>query len=231
MTVGMHSLLSRSLTTCRPKNPLPPVTTTRLPLNIGVHHHVHKRMELHCGFPAKKAAGFAGIALQYVNFGGAVESWVNGYVVAPIQPGAGKGAGYKFFDRMRFAGCQHVVIAGILLDHSPHVFNIFLSKSPLAFCVQISQREHLLVAAPDSPNCFCNLSRNEFLATARAFVIKQDAARNVHTVAFAVIYCIPVRSRFCCAVWAAWMKNCFFALRGRGTAKHLAAASLIESRG
>ena len=40
---------------------------------------------------------------------------------------------------MRFAGCNHIIVRFVLLQHQPHGFDVFLGIPPITLGVQVAQ--------------------------------------------------------------------------------------------
>src|SRR5262245_53687662 len=132
---------------------------------------------------------------------------------------------------MRFAGCEHEVVAFAELHNSPHPFDVLRRVSPIAFRVKVAEKQFLLHAVFDGSNCARNFPTDESLAAPWAFVIKHDAVAGTQTVALPIIYGCPIRKDLGYTVRTARPKRCFFVLRYLlGLSEHLAAGCLKKTR-
>ena len=103
-----------------------------------------------------------------------------------------KGLFHKLPHRVRFSRRQHVIIGFILLQHAPHAFDVVLGVTPVAFGVEVAQKEALLRATVNRRHGGRNLARHKGTAPAGRLVIEQNAIGQVHAVGFAVIDQNPV---------------------------------------
>src|SRR5436190_571073 len=113
---------------------------------------------------------------------------------------------------MCLTSSDHVIRRFLLLQHQPHGFHVFLRVAPVAFGIQVSQVEFLLLPGLDAGDSARDLSRHESLATARAFVIEENATAGEHVVRLAVVYRGPVGINFRDSIRATRMKWCSLSL-------------------
>ena len=145
------------------------------------------------GLPAEFGFGFAVIADEKVDLGGAEQAFVEFHVVAPVEPEAAEGGVEEFADRVRLVRGEHVVVGLILLEHAPHAFHVFLRVAPVAFRIEIAKIEFLLQAGFDARGSDGDLARDERLAAAGGLVVEENAAAREKIVGFAVIHRQPMR--------------------------------------
>ncbi|MNE60455.1 hypothetical protein D3C80_1555990 [compost metagenome] len=73
-------------------------------------------------------------------------------------------------------GCQHEGIRLLSLQHTPHAFDIFFGKAPVAFGIHVTQFQHVQFAQFNFGNGVSNFTGNKLTATQRRLMVKQNAA-------------------------------------------------------
>ncbi len=140
-----------------------------------------------------------------------------------------EGRFHKLAHGMGFAGCEHKVVAFIVLKDSPHAFDIFGRVTPVALRIEVAEKQFILQIVFDGGNGARNFARDESFAAPRALVVEQDAVTRVKAVALAIIHRRPERKNFCDAVRAARPEGRFLGLRHLlCLAEHFAAGGLIK---
>src|SRR5262245_41512573 len=99
--------------------------------------------------------------------------------------------------RMGLSRSQNIIVRLWLLHYPPHTFDEIARVSPIAACIQISQKELFLQTQMDRSNGAGDFSCYKCLCPARTFVIEQDSIRGVYPVGFAIIYGNPVGVELC----------------------------------
>src|ERR1051326_350247 len=132
---------------------------------------------------------------------------------------------------MRLAGGENKIVAGILLQHLPHSVDVFRGVTPIAFCVEVAEKQFLLQSVLDGGDGPGNFAGNKGLAAPRTFVVEQDGGTGVKSVAFTVVYGCPVGKNFRDTVGTARPEWCPLCLRDfLYFAIHLAARGLVKTR-
>ena len=93
----------------------------------------------------------------------------------------------KFANGVSFASADDKIISGILLKHKPHSANIIASEAPISAGIEVAQAKFGLETKFDFSYCIGNFAGYEFKASARRFVIEEDARASEEAVAFAVV--------------------------------------------
>ena len=93
----------------------------------------------------------------------------------------------KFANGVSFASADDKIISGILLKHKPHGANIIASEAPISARIKVAQAEFRLESEFDLSDCIGNFAGYELKASARRFVIEEDARASEEVVAFAVV--------------------------------------------
>src|SRR5437870_12258786 len=117
-TTGSTPRARKASTTKEPRNPAPPVTTTRLPgqnsamlglaavavpREIGVDHEPDEVDEPDLRHPAQLVPGLGGVAQQEVDFRGTPERGVDHDVLAPVEPRVREGQLHQLLHGVRLA--------------------------------------------------------------------------------------------------------------------------------
>lgn len=173
-------------------------------LQVVFDHHTDEFVKGDTGTPAELLMGFGGIADQIIDFGGAEETWVGFDVAFPVVDAcAGEGGDDEVTDAMGDAGSDDEVVGSVLLEHEPHSFYVVAGEAPIAFGIQIAEDEFVLLAEFDTGDGVRNLAGDEFVASARRFMVKEDAGTGEEVVAFTEVDGDPVAVKFGDAVRAA----------------------------
>src|SRR5581483_7078026 len=106
-------------------------------------------------------------------------------------------------DAVGDAGSDDEVFGGVLLEHEPHGFYVVAGEAPIAFGVEVAEDEFVLLTEFDTGDGVRNLAGDEFVASARGFVIEEDARTGEEVIAFTEIDGDPVAVKFGDAVRAA----------------------------
>src|SRR4051794_23298323 len=137
---------------CRPTNPLAPVTRTRTPLSrprlqpleVRVDHQLHELAEVHRPFPAELPSRFGGIADQYVYLRGPDERGVDVDVALPVESHVREGDLAELLHAVVLVRSDDVVFGRVGLEHPPHRVDVVGRIPPVAFRLQVPEREPLL---------------------------------------------------------------------------------------
>ena len=112
------------------------------------------------------------------------------------------------------AGGDDEVIGLILLQHHPLHTHVVFGVAPVAQGVNVAHVQAVLQAQADVGQAPGDFAGDEGFATARAFVVEQDAVAGIHAVGFAVVDGDPVGVELGHGVGAARVEGCGFFLRG-----------------
>src|SRR5213594_1448502 len=235
-------------TTNEPRNPAPPVTTTRWScqklmmsgslildcgdlagqavfegLHVGLDHDLHQLLELHLRLPSQPPLRLARVPHQDVDFGRAKVALVELDIPPPVEPHQTEGLLAELLDGMCLARRDDVVIGTVLLEDEPHGFGILGRVAPVTLGLEIAEIDLLLQARLDVGDRPADLARHEGLATPRRLVVEQDAVGGEQAVALPVIHRRPEGKDFRHAVRAARVERGRLALRDLDDlAEHLA---------
>ena len=106
---------------------------------IGIDHEFDQIVEFCLGSPAEFLLGFARVADEEIDFGGAVVAGVGFDIFAPVEPGVAEGGFEEFADAVGFAGGDDVIVRFVLLEHEPHGFDVFFGVAPVAFGIEVAE--------------------------------------------------------------------------------------------
>ena len=203
-----------------------------MPGQVGLDHlgdHVGKAGG--CG-PAEFLLGLGGVAEQDVDFGGAHVAWIDPDLVGVVEADMLEGEAAEVADAGGDAGCDHVVVGVLLLQHEVHGLDVVAGVAPVAGAVEVAEREVVGQAQLDAGGAVGDLAGDELDAAEGTFVVEQDAAACVEAEALAVIDRHPVGIELGDAVGAAWVEGGALVLAGfLALAEHLAAADLVGAGG
>ena len=133
---------------------------------------------------------------------------------------------------MHFAGRNHIIVRGFLLQHQPHRPDIIRSIPPVAAGIDIAHIEALLQSAVNPRRRHRDLARHEGLAPPRRLVIEQYPVAGVKIIRFPVILRDPEAVQFRNRIRTARMKRSLFRLRHfRDFSVKLRSRRLIEAGG
>ena len=113
----------------------------------------------------------------------------------------------KFADRVGFAGGNNKIARLGVLQHHPHGFDVVAGETPVAFGVEISEKEFVLQAQLDAGERAGDLASDEGFAAARRFVVEQNAVGDVQVVGFAIVDGLPVGRHFGDGIGAAGIEG------------------------
>jgi len=131
---------------------------------------------------------------------------------------------------MLAAGGDHEVLRLVLLQHQPLHLHVVARMAPVAQRIQIAKIKLGFQALGDIAQGARDLACDEGLATARRFVVEQDAAGTEDVVTFAVVHRDPVRVELGHAIRAARVERRLFDLRdGLYLAEHFRGRRLVEA--
>ena len=78
------------------------------------------------------------------------------------------------------------------MQHSIHPVHVVPGVTPVAFCFHVTQFQHIELAEFYFCEAVGDFSRDKCFATARGFVIEQDAVAGMQAIGFAVVLHDPV---------------------------------------
>src|SRR5271154_5040373 len=107
-------------------------------------------------------------------------------------PNLGKSQLDKLPHRMRLAGRQHVVAWLWLLQNDPHPFDEIARVSPIAFRVQVSQVQAVLLGKCNGGDRTGYLARYKGFSPTRTFVVEENPIRGVKAVGLTIVDGDPV---------------------------------------
>jgi hypothetical protein len=174
------------------------------------------------GHPAEFLFGFGGVAQQGFDFGGAE--------VAGVDADDGFGhSNSHFVDALAFPAQLHAQLCGgpfnelahavlhaggndkvfglVLLQHHPLHAHIVFGVAPVAQGVDVAHVQALFQALADVGQAAGDFAGDKGFATARAFVVEQDAVAGIHAIGLAVVDRDPVGVELGHGVGAAWVKG------------------------
>ncbi len=111
--------------------------------------------------------GFAVVAQEEVDFGGAEVAGVDLDVLLPVELQVLAAVVEEVANRMRFAGRQDVVVRLVLLEHHPHSLDVILGVTPVTLGVEVAEVELVLQAELDPGQGSGDFAGHERLAAAR----------------------------------------------------------------
>src|SRR6266480_3406032 len=114
--------------------------------HVGIHHNGDQVAKPDSRLPAEFCARFAWVRYEYVHFQRTEVSFGHLHVTLPIQTRISKCFLDEFTNRVGFAGADHEIIRGILLQDLPHRFHILGRVAPVAGRIKISQVERIFTA-------------------------------------------------------------------------------------
>src|SRR5882724_491316 len=176
---------------------------------VAGHHFLDQLGERGFRFPAELLTRLAGVADQFIDFGGAEILGIDpnhglagfavdaGFVDAFAAP-FDAAADFRerdldeFAHRAGLAGRQHEVVGRVGLQYPVHALDVIPGVSPVASRSEVSEIKRLLETGLDAGDAARDLAGHEGLTTDRAFMIKQDAIRGEHAVSLAVVHCDPI---------------------------------------
>src|SRR5262249_25790551 len=118
----------------------------------------------------------------------------------------------------------------LLLEHHPDCFDVITRKSPITLCIEIAEKQFVLLSELDSSQRLRDLARDKSFSAPGRLVIEQDPIACEETIPFSVIRRHPVRVDFRRRIRASWLEGRVFALGRRRTSKHFTARRVIKAR-
>src|SRR6266581_7299017 len=197
---------------------------------VAGHHFPDELGERGFRFPAEFPTRLAGVADQFIDFGGAEILGIDpNHGLAGFAVDAGfldalavpfdAAADFRerdldeFAHRAGLAGRQHEVVGRVGLQYPVHALNVIPGVSPVASRPEVSEIERLLKTGLDAGDAARDLACHEGLAADRAFMIEQDAIGGEHAVGLAAVHGDPVAIKFCHRVGRARIERRGFPLR------------------
>ncbi len=108
---------------------------------------------------------------------------------------------------MGLPGADHVVVWLFLLKHQPHGANVIGCIPPIATRIQVTQKELLLNSVFDARNRAGDLASDKSLAAARRFMVEENPARRMDSIALAIVHGNVVPKDLGAGIRAARMKG------------------------
>src|SRR5580704_254486 len=212
-----------------PTIPLCPATKTVLPFSsngvlaigdlspgdreIARHHLPDEFGEGRFRLPAEHPARLAGVADQFIDFGGAKIYGIDAYqrlfrlridagllnaLAAPDDAAAdfGKREFDEFAHRAGLAGRQHEIVRRLRLQDLVHALDVIPGVAPVASRLEVSEIERVFQTGLNPGDAAGDLARDKGFAPDRAFMIEQNAVAGEHPVGLAVIDRDPVAVEF-----------------------------------
>src|SRR5690606_3824143 len=103
-----------------------------------------------------------------------------------------KGHPHKIPHCRRHTGGNDEVFRLVLLEDEPHSFNVVLSMTPVALCIQVSEIKLILESKGDAGHSPGNFAGHEGLAPEGGLVVKEDPIAGIHAISLPVIHGNPV---------------------------------------
>mmetsp|Transcript_6067 Transcript_6067/g.5347 ORF Transcript_6067/g.5347 Transcript_6067/m.5347 type:complete len:233 (-) Transcript_6067:143-841(-) len=142
----------------------------------------------------------------------------------------GKGNVAELLHRVSLTRGNNIVLRDIALEHEPHALNIVACMSPIAGGVEVAKAHAILLASFNGCHSTGDLASHKGLATARAFVIEEDAIHSKHVVSLAVVHDTPVGHQLGARIGRARVKGgCFALLRLLNLAVKFGSRCLVKS--
>ena len=180
--------------------------------------------------PAELALRLARVAEEQVHLGRAEVLRVHLDEVLPVEADAAEGLLAELPDGVRLAGGDHVVPGLVALQHPPHGLDVVLRVAPVPLRVQVPEPQLLLPPLLDRRHAHRDLPGHEVLSAAGGLVVEEDAVRDVHPVALAVVHGHPVAVDLGDRVGRAGMEGRSLRLGGLlHQPEHLRAARLVDA--
>jgi hypothetical protein len=83
--------------------------------------------------------------------------------------------GEEFFNGVRFACRDDVIIWLILLQHHPHCTHVVTCVTPVTLCIKVAHDQFFFNTQLDASSSVGNLASHELKSTTWAFMIEQNA--------------------------------------------------------
>lgn len=161
------------------------------------------------GFPSKFLFGFGGVAEKEIHFGGAEVFFVDAddgffrlFVDAdffesfafPLEVNAQKFGAFfdKFSYAVGFSRGKNEILGRLLLEHSPHSFDVVLGIAPVTFGIEVSEIETVVFAGHDARKPAGDFFGNKRFSASGGFMVKENAVARIHIVTFSIVDGNPV---------------------------------------
>ena len=178
------------------------------------HHHLHEFGERHLRLPAQLLTGLGGVTDEKVDLGRTEELGILPHVLVPVgDSDFGEGALDEFFDGVRLARCDHVIVGLVLLEHEPHRLHVVAGVTPIALGVEVAHDHLVLKPQLDAGRRVGDLARDELDATTRTLVIEENARAGVEAVALAIVDGDVMSEHLGASVGRTWMERRHLGLR------------------
>src|SRR5262245_24189975 len=99
---------------------------------------------------------------------------------------------YELTHRVRFPGCEHVVVRLLLLHYHPHARDVVARVPPVPPGIEITEIEPILQTVMNCGHRAGDLAGHEGFPADWTFVVEQNPIRGMHPVGFAVIHGDPI---------------------------------------
>ena len=147
-----------------------------------------------------------------------------------IEPGPGEGHFQKLLHRVGLPGRHHIIVRLVLLEHPPHRLHVLGRVPPVPLRLQVSEIHLVLQASLDPGHGPGDFAGHKRFSPPRTFVVEENPARGVQTVALAVVHRDPVRIDLGGGIGTARVKRSGFILGHRlDQAVHLGAGGLVKT--
>ena len=171
--------------------------------HIGVDHHLNEFLKRSAGHPTKFLLSQCRVADEQVHFGGTEELGIgaNTYhavlvrsdgIDAFSRPGQvhadmGESERNHIAHAVRATGRHDVVAGYFLLEHAPLHLDVIACKTPVPLGIDVADPQALVKAVGDTSGGHGHLAGNEFQASARAFMVEENARAGEHVVRLTVV--------------------------------------------
>src|SRR5438094_254555 len=132
-----------------------------------------------------------------LNFCWPLITWVVFDEFSPVNIDMGKGCFCEFSYGVCLTCGNDKIVAFLVLQNSPHCFDVLGRVAPISFRIQVSQKQFMLQSMFNGRDGARDLASDESFAPPGAFMIEQNAVARAEPVAFAVIDRRPIRKHFC----------------------------------
>ena len=182
--------------------------------------------------PPELAPRLGGIGQEQVHLGRPLESGVAHDVLLPVEPDMVEGHLHQLAHAVGFAGADHVVLGGRLLQHPPHRVDVIAGVAPVPASVEIAQPKLGGQAVLDAGDPVGDLAGDELDPPPRRLVVEQDPAHREEPVRLPVVHRDPVAVHLGHPVGRAGVEVGGLPLRRLvHLAEHLGGAGLVEPGG
>src|SRR6201991_3311459 len=228
------------------------VTIAAFPLgqnssHVGFHHVAHQRVKACSVPPPELGSRFARISEQRIYFGRPKIAWIDlhqrlsGRLVEALLLDAAslpdnrpadvsEGRFDEFTHRVCLAGGKNIIVWLVLLQDEPHSLDKIARVAPVAYCVEVPEKQFLLKPAIDRGDGARDLAGNKGLAPNGALVIEQNPVRGMHPIGLTVVDRDPMGIKLCGRIGRARIEWSRLLLRDLlGLAEQFGRGRLIET--